>query len=177
MENRKLGKATDIRMALLRGQVTDLLWYGKIETTFDRAKEVQKIAEKLLTKAINSYTDTVKKVESRQRKKKDKKGNVTVEEYKVELVNDGPKKLAARRAIMAVVYDAKESKAFTESKAAYRARTGKIQHPLIEKIFNEYAPKYANRAEEKGTKGGYTRVLRNGFRRGDGAELALIELV
>lgn len=164
-------------MALLRGQVTDLLWHGKIETTFDRAKEVQKIAEKLITKAINSYTDTVKKVETRQRKKKDKKGNVTVEEYKIELVNDGPKKLAARRAIMAVVYDVKEEKAFTESKSAYKVRTGKIQHPLVEKIFNEYAPRYANRAEEKGTKGGYTRVLKNGFRRGDGAELAIIELV
>ena len=37
MENRKLGKATDKRMALLRGQVTDLLWYGRIETTYDRA--------------------------------------------------------------------------------------------------------------------------------------------
>ena len=108
MENRKLGKATDKRMALLRGQVTDLLWYGRIETTYDRAKEVQKMAEKLLTKAINSYKDTVKKVETRQRKKKDKKGNETVEEYKIELINDGPTKLAARRAIMSVVYDVKE---------------------------------------------------------------------
>ena len=80
MENRKLGKATDKRMALLRSQVTDLLWHGRIETTVDRAKEVQKIAEKLLTKAVNSYKDTVKNVETRQRKKKDKKGNVTVEE-------------------------------------------------------------------------------------------------
>ncbi len=177
MENRKLGKATDKRMALLRGQVTDLLWYGRIETTFDRAKEVQKMAEKLITKAVNSYTDTVKKVETRQRKKKDKKGNVTVEEYKVELINDGPKKLAARRAIMAVVYGKQETKGFTESKAAYRLRTGKIRHPLIEKIFNEYAPKYDQRATDTGTKGGYTRVLKNGFRRGDGADMAIIELV
>ena len=83
MENRKLGKATDKRMALLRGQVTDLLWYGRIETTFDRAKEVQKMAEKLLTKAVNSYKDTVKKVETRKRKKKDNKGNETVEEYTI----------------------------------------------------------------------------------------------
>ena len=96
MENRKLGKATDKRMALLRGQVTDLLWYGRIETTFDRAKEVQKMAEKLLTTAVNSHKDTVKKVETRKRKKKDKKGNETVGEYTIELVNDGPKKLAAR---------------------------------------------------------------------------------
>ena len=169
MENRKLGKATDKRMALLRGQVTDLLWYGRIETTYDRAKEVQKMAEKLLTKAINSYKDTVKKVETRQRKKKDKKGNVTVEEYKIELINDGP--------TMSVVYDVKEIKAFSETKSAYRVRAGKIRHPLVEKIFNEYAPKYDARAEEKGTKGGYTRVLKNGFRRGDAASMAIIELV
>ncbi len=177
MENRKLGKATDKRMALLRGQVTDLLWYGRIETTYDRAKEVQKMAEKLITKAVNSYKDTVKKVETRQRKKKDKKGNVTVEEYKIELINDGPTKLAARRAIMRVVYDAQETKAFAESKSAYRVRVGKIRHPLVEKMFNEYAPKYDARADEKGTKGGYTRVLKNGFRRGDAAEMAIIELV
>ena len=177
MENRKLGKATDKRMALLRSQVTDLLWHGRIETTVDRAKEVQKIAEKLLTKAVNSYKDTVKNVETRQRKKKDKKGNVTVEEYKVELINDGPKKLAARRAIMSVIYERKETKGFSETKSAYRVRTGKINHPLVEKIFNEYAPKYDERATEKGTKGGYTRVLKNGFRRGDAAEMAIIELV
>ena len=177
MENRKLGKATDKRMALLRSQVTDLLWHGRIETTVDRAKEVQKMAEKLLTKAINSYKDTVKKVETRQRKKKDKKGNVTVEEYKIELINDGPTKLAARRAIMAVVYERKEQKGFSESKRADRVRAGRINHPLVEKIFNEYAPKYDERATETGTKGGYTRVLKNGFRRGDAAEMAIIELV
>ncbi len=177
MENRKLGKATDKRMALLRGQVTALLWNGRIETTYDRAKEVQKMAEKLITKAINSYKDTVKKVETRQRKKKDKKGNVTVEEYKIELVNDGPTKLAARRAIMSVVYDVQVEKKFNESKSAYKVRAGRIRHPLIEKIFNELAPKYDARAEEKGTKGGYTRVLKNGFRRGDAAEMAIIELV
>ena len=153
MENRKLGKATDKRMALLRSQVTDLLWHGRIETTVD------------------------KKVETRQRKKKDKKGNVTVEEYKIELINDGPTKLAARRAIMAVVYERKEQKGFSESKSAYRVRAGRINHPLVEKIFNEYAPKYDERATETGTKGGYTRVLKNGFRRGDAAEMAIIELV
>lgn len=177
MENRKLGRPTDQRMALLRNQVTALLWNGKIETTYDRAKEVQRMAEKLITKAMNSYTDTVKKVETRQRRKKDKKGNETVEEYKVELVNDGPKKLAARRAIMSVVYDVQEQKAFTERRADYRMRVGKVQHPLVEKIFNDYAPKYAERATSTGTKGGYTRVLKLGVRRGDGAEKALIELV
>ena len=79
---RKLGKPTDQRTALLRNQVTELLWNGKIETTLARAKEVAKVAEKLLTAAINTYTDTVKKVETR----KNDKG----QDIKVELINDGP---------------------------------------------------------------------------------------
>jgi len=181
MENRKLGKRTDQRMALLRGQVTQLLWHGKIETTYARAKEVQSLAEKLITLAVNSYTDTIKKVETRIKhdKKRDKKGNVTIteREVKVELINDGVEKLAARRKIMANVYDVQEIRAKGETKAQFRIRTEHIAHPLIEKIFNEYAPKYAQRAEDTGTKGGYTRVLKMGPRRGDAAELALIELV
>ena len=92
---RKLGKPTDQREALLRNQVSELLWNGKIETTYARAKEVARIAEKLLTVAVNTYTDTVKKVETR----KNDKG----QDIKVELVNDGPKKLAARRKIMACI--------------------------------------------------------------------------
>ncbi len=166
---RKLGKPTDQRDALLRNQVTELLWNGKIETTYARAKEVQKVAEKLITAAINTYTDTVKKIETR----KNNKG----QEIKIELVNDGPKKLAARRKIMAYVYDVQEQRKEKESKANFKARTENIRHPLPEKIFNEYAPKYAQRAKELGTKGGYTRVIKLGARRGDAAEGAIIELV
>lgn len=176
MDQRKLSKPTDQRMALLRNQVTALLWHGKIETTLDRAKEVSRMAEKVLTLAINSYTDTVKKVETRI-KRDVVKGKETTKEVKVELINDGPTKLNARRSIMAKVYDPKELRAKGESKAAFRGRTEHIQHPLIEKIFNEYAPKYAQRKQELGTGGGYTRVLKMGARRGDAAEKALIELV
>ena len=168
MEQRKLGRPTDQRMALLRNQVTDLLLYGKIETTFDRAKEVSRMADKIITLAVNNYTDTVKKIETR----KTAKG-----ETKVELVNDGPQKLAARRKIMSIVYDRAEPRLEKETTPAYKQRTQHIQHPLLEKIFNEYAPKYARRAADIGQKGGYTRVLKLGFRRGDAAELALIELV
>lgn len=169
MEQRKLGRATDQRMALLRNQVTALLWNGRIETTFDRAKEVSRMADKLLTQAINTYTDTYKKVETRR--------NDKGQEIKVELVNDGPKKLAARRKIMSVVYDQQEQRQKKESAVSFKARTAHIEHPLLEKIFNEYAPKYAKRATEVGSKGGYTRVLKLGFRRGDSAEMAIIELV
>ena len=168
-EQRKLGRPTDQREALLRNQVTELLWNGKIETTYARAKEVAKIAEKLLTKAINTYTDTVKKVETRK--------NAKGQDIKVEVVNDGPKKLSARRAIMASVYDLQEQRQEKESKANFKARTEHIKHPLIEKIFNEYAPKYAQRAKELGQKGGYTRVIKMGTRRGDSAESAIIELI
>ena len=122
---RKLGRPTDQRAALLRNQVSELLWNGKIEPTNARAKEVARIAEKLLTVAVNTYTDTVKKIETR----KNDKG----QDIKVELVNDGPKKLAARRKIMAYVYDLQEQKQDNETKANYVARTENIRHPLIEK--------------------------------------------
>ncbi len=169
MEQRKLGKPTDQRMALLRNQTTQLLWYGRIETTVDRAKEVSRMTEKLLTKAVNTYRDTVKKVETR---KKDGK------ELQVELVNDGPKKLAARRAIMRVIYDVPELRQEKETTASFKARTHNIKHPLVEKIFNEYAPKYDQRAKDSNNNyGGYTRIIKTGYRRGDGAETAVIELV
>lgn len=57
---RKLQRPTDQRIALLRNLATNLLWYGKIETTLEKAKEVSVYAEKLLTLAIKSYEDTVK---------------------------------------------------------------------------------------------------------------------
>ena len=166
---RKLSRPTDQRTALLRGQVTDLLWYGKIETTYARAKEVSRIAEKIITKAINTYTDTYKKTETRTNKKG--------QEIKIEMINDGPKKLAARRAIMGKIYDKPEIRGKDEKKAAFVDRTKNIKHPLIEKIFNEDAPKYDQRAKELGQGGGYTRVLKLGFRAGDSAEAAIIELV
>lgn len=169
MEQRKLGRATDQRMAILRNQSTALLWNGKIETTFDRAKEVSRLAEKILTRAIKTYTDTVKKTEIR----KNDKG----QDIKIEIVNDGPKKLAARRKIMAEVYDQQEQRQPRESAASFDKRTDNIKHPLVEKIFNELAPKYAQRAKDLGQGGGYTRVLKLGFRRGDSAEMAIIELV
>ena len=109
---RKLGKTTAQRKALLRQQVTDLLENGKIETTFCRAKEVQPVAEKMITLA--------------------KKGGLA--NY--------------RRAL---AYITKED--------------------VAKKLFDEIGAKYADR------NGGYTRVTRTGARRGDAAEMAVIELV
>ncbi len=165
----KLGKTSKQRIALLRGQASQLLWYGKIETTASRAKELQSYVEKLITKAVNTYDDVIEYDVII----KDKKGK----DVKTTSVKDGPKKLAARRAIIAKTYDLQEIKAFSESKSDYKKRTAQIQHPLIEKLFNEIAPKYAQRKEELGQGGGYTRIYLLGQRRGDAAESAIIELV
>jgi len=59
MDTRKLGKPTDQRLAMLSNLATDILWFGHIETTFDRAKAAAKIVEKIITLAINSYEDVV----------------------------------------------------------------------------------------------------------------------
>ncbi len=165
----KMGRTTEQRLAILRNQASQLLWYGKIETTLARAKELKSYVEKIITKAINSYDDVIE-IEI---VKTDKKGK----EVKTTSYKDGPKKLAARRAIMAKTYDLQEIKAFNEKKSEYKARTAQIQHPLMEKLFSEIAPKYAQRAEELGQGGGYTRIYTLGQRRGDGAEQAIIELV
>lgn len=169
MAIKKLGRRTDQRMAMLRNQATNLLWYGKIETTVDRAKSVRRIAEKLLTAAINTYEDTVEVTKN----VKDADGK-TVEKT---FVNDGPKKLAARRKIMAKVYKVQEQRQEGEKKADFVARTKGINHPLVEKIFNVYAPKYAARAKELGTGGGYTRIIKLGARKGDNAQMVILELV
>ena len=105
--------------------------------------------------------------------KKDSKGKETT----VTNVKDGAKKLAARRAIMAKTYDLQEIKAFQEKKSEFKARTADVQHPLMDKLFNEIAPKYAARKEELGQGGGYTRIYLLGERRGDASEMAVIELV
>ena len=165
----KLGKTAEQRQAILRNQASELLWYGKITTTQARAKELQPYVEKIITKAIGVYDDNVET----ETVTTDKKGK----EVKSKSIKDGPKKLAVRRAIMAKLRDLQEVKAFNEKKSDYKRRTADIKHPLMEKLFNEIAPKYAQRAEEKGQGGGYTRIYLLGSRRGDGAEEAIIELV
>ncbi len=109
---RKLGRTTDQRKAMLRQMVTDFLDKGRMETTFTRAKEIQPLAEKMITLGKN---DT----------------------------------LASRRQALEFI----------------------TREDVVTKIFKELAPKYASR------EGGYTRVTRTGARRGDAAEMAVIELV
>lgn len=169
MKVKMLGRPTEERLAIMRNQATDLLWKGKIETTVARAKSLKSYVEKILTLAINTFEDVVTVT----------KYSVNAKGEKVarEVMNDGPKKLAARRKIMAKVYKVKEERKQGEKKADYLARIDNIKNPLIEKIFNVYAPKYAARAKELGQKGGYTRILKIGARKGDNAEMAIIELI
>ncbi|MBR0190334.1 MAG: 50S ribosomal protein L17 [Clostridia bacterium] len=166
---RKLGLNATQRMALIKNQASALLWYGKIETTEARAKEVASYVAKVLTLAVNNYADTVET----QVKVADDKGKETTKT----LIKDGVKKLNARRKIMSMVIDLQEIQGNKETKADFKKRTRAVKSPLIEKIFDEYAPKYATRKEEKGQGGGYTRIYKLGPRKGDAAEVAIIELV
>ncbi len=163
MPNRKLGKASDQRDAMLRNLTTALLYNGKIVTTEARAKEVRPIAEKLITLAVSEYKNTVS-VEKETRNDKQQIVKVTKE-------NDLAGKLHARRQIMAYLYNLPAAKEEDESKSDYKERTKSVANPVVEKLFREIAPKY------DGRKGGYTRILKMGPRRGDGAEMAVLELI
>ncbi len=157
------------RVAVLKNQAANLLWYGRIETTKGKAKELQPYVEKIITLAINNYEDTVEETVTVK--------NAKGKEVQQKIVKDGPKKLSARRRIMNKIYSLPEIQGEKETKKEFKTRTKNIKHPLVEKIFNEIAPKYAERAKEKGQGGGYTRIYLNGQRRGDAAETAIIELV
>ncbi|MBQ8425166.1 MAG: 50S ribosomal protein L17 [Clostridia bacterium] len=169
MDTRKLGKPTDQRLALVTNLATDLLWYGHIETTFDRAKAAAKLAEEIITLAVNSYEDVV----SAEKTTLDSNGK----EKKVTISKDGPKKLSARRKIIATLYDRQFKKAKGEKLNDFKVRTQGIEMPLVEKLFDEIAPRYAERSKENNQKGGYTRVLKTTIRRGDNAQMALAELI
>ena len=162
MPNRKLNKPTDQRDAMFRNMATALLWNGKLVTTETRAKELRPIVEKLISTAVAEYknTETVTK----------KSVNDKQQEIEVEKKIDKPSKLHARRQIMAYLYNITEVRQHKEKKADFEKRAV-ANYPVVEKLFNEIAPKY------EGKNGGYTRIMKLGPRRGDAAEMALIELI
>ena len=168
-QQRKLGLTSDKRKALIRNQVTGLLWHGRIETSLARAKEVRSVAEKMVTLAIREHDKTV----SATKEYHNEKGQIV----RIDVVNDAASKLHARRLIMAYLYDISLPKKDDESKSEYRERTKDNRHPVVEKLFREYGPKYRKRNEEKNCAGGYTRILRLGPRLGDASERVLIEMV
>ena len=169
MDTRKLGKPTDQRLAMLSNLATDILWYGHIETTFDRAKAAARLVEKVITLAVNTYEDVV----TTEKVTLDANGK----EKKVTISKDGVKKLAARRKMIAMLEDRQEQRKKGEKLADFEARTQGIEMPLIERIFDDIAPKMAERSKELGQKGGYVTVVKTSIRRGDNAQMALAELV
>ncbi len=166
---RKLGRTAGQRKALLRNQVTQLIWYGQIETTLARAKEVQPIAEKLITLAMGVYDQSVEATKEYH----NEKGQLVT----LTVQNDTPQKLAVRRRIMAYLYDLKAERNKDEDKDDFKERSKANNHPVVEKLFREYAPKFAKRNAEKGCAGGYTRILKKGPRRGDAAEMVLLQIL
>ncbi|HUM61177.1 MAG TPA: bL17 family ribosomal protein, partial [Clostridia bacterium] len=166
---RKLGLTADKRKALIRNQVTSLLWHGRIETSLARAKEVRRVAEKMVTLAIREYDKTVNATKQYH----NDKGQIVT----IDVVNDAASKLHARRLMMAYLYNLKELRKDDESRTEYRERTKDNKHPVVEKLFREYGPKYRKRNEEKNCAGGYTRIYKLGPRRGDASERVIIEMV
>ncbi|MDE5891320.1 MAG: 50S ribosomal protein L17 [Acetatifactor sp.] len=197
---RKLGRTSSQRKALLRNQVTALIAHGRIVTTQAKAKEVQKIADGLIALAVkekdNYETVTVtakvarkdkdgkrvkqiidkdtKAVLSETHRDKDGKilrieNGVTVtvyDEVQKEIKKDLPSRLHARHQMLKVLYPVVE----VPQEAAGKKRNTK-EIDLVAKLFDEYAPKYADR------KGGYTRIIKVGQRKGDAALEVILELV
>lgn len=172
--HRKLGRPTDQRMALLRNQVTNLIYHGKITTTDTKAKEIRKIAEGLIAMAVkekDNYDEvtvtakTPKKDENGKRIKEEIDGKkVTVyEEIEKTIKKDHSSRLHARRKMLKVLYPV------TEVTPTKRRQAKRVD--LTEKLFDEIAPKYVDR------NGGYTRIIKIGPRKGDAAEEVIIELV
>lgn len=169
MANRKLGKPTDQRKALLRNQVTNLIWYGRIETTLPRAKEVASVAEHYINLAVRECDNTIE-VTKETKNDKEQIVNLTV-------TNDSPSRLHARRQCMAYLYNLPAPRKEDETKKEYAARAREVKNPVVEKLFREIGPKYKARKAEKGVGGGYTRIIKKGPRRGDAAEMVILELV
>ena len=173
MANRKLGRPTDARMAILKNLTTDLIWHEQIETTEARAKEVKSLADSLIALAVKEK-DNFEEVDAKVVKAKlDSKGNKetelvkskngkeflkVVKETKTEKrQKDKPSRLNARRKMMKTLNKVKDSEGNNID--------------LTAKLFGEIATKYEGRV------GGYTRILKLGQRRGDAAEVVILQLV
>ena len=174
---RKLGRTSDQRKAMIRNQVTNLPYHGKIRTTEMRAKEVRKVAEGIIALAVREKDnyDTVsvtakvprKDAEGKRVKEVQNGKKVTVyDEVTKEIKKDQPSRLHARRQMMKVFYDVTEIPAEAKGR---KKNTKKID--MVAKMFDEVAPKYESR------NGGYTRIIKIGPRKGDGAMEVILELV
>ena len=174
---RKLSRTSSQRKALLRGQVTQLLANGKIVTTEAKAKEVRKIAEGLIALAVKEKDNFEEVTVTAKVARKDKDGKrvkevvdgkkVTVyDEVEKKIKKDSASRLHARRQMLKVLYSVTD---VPTEKAGKKKNTKEID--LVAKLFDEIAPKYAGR------NGGYTRIIKVGQRKGDGAMEVVLELV
>lgn len=174
---RKLGRTSSQRKALIRSQVTALLHNGRIITTEARAKEVRKVAEGLIASAVkecDNFEEVTVKAKVARKDSEGKRVKEVVDGKKVtvyetvqkEIKKDLPSRLHARRQMLKVLYPVTEVP--TEA-AGKKANTKKVD--LTAKLFDEYAPKYAER------NGGYTRIVKIAQRKGDAALKVVLELV
>lgn len=174
---RKLGRTSSQRKALLRNQVTNLLYHGKIVTTEAKAKEIRRIAEHMIALGLrekdNVETVTVKakvaqkdKDGKRVKKVVDGKKVTVFDEVDKEIKKEAPSRIHARRQMNKMLYGITEVPTTTAGK-----RKGTKTVDVASKVFDEIAPKYADR------KGGYTRIIKIGPRKGDAAMEVVIELV
>ncbi len=174
---RKLGRTTTQRKAMLRNLTTNLLYHGKIKTTETRAKEVRRMAEKVITLAVKEKDNFEEVTVQAKVAKKDANGNrikevvngkkVTVyETVDKQIKKDLPSRLNARRKMLSILYPVTEVPADGRK---VKANTKEVD--MAAKLFDEIAPRYVDR------KGGYTRIIKIGQRKGDGAEEVIIELV
>ena len=171
--NRKLGRTTDIRLAMLKTQLTDLILHEKIETTEARAKEVKAMADSIIALAVKEK-DNFEMVDAKVYKAKlDSKGNkvtetakskngkeylkVVKEETTEKRQKDMPSRLNARKKIMTKINKVKDSDGNNID--------------LTAKLFGEIAEKYKDRV------GGYTQIIKVGARKGDNAEKVILKLV
>lgn len=197
---RKLGRTSAQRKALLRNQVTALLYHGKIITTEAKAKEVQKIAEGIIAMAVKEKDnfETVKVTTKVARKDKDGKRVKQIVDKETGAVlsethrdKDG-KIIRMENGVTVTVFDEveKEIKKDLPSRLHVRRQMLRVLNPVVEvpeknagkkrgtkkvdlvaKLFDEVAPKYVDR------KGGYTRIIKIKQRKGDAAMEVLLELV
>ena len=172
---RKLSRTTAQRKALIRAQVTSLLANGKIVTTEAKAKEIRKVAEGLIALAVKEKDNfeevtvqakvPVKDAEGKRVKEVvDGKKVTKFETVEKKIKKDKPSRLHARRQMLKVLYDVTVMPEDGKKKQAKKL-------DLCDKLFSEYAPKYADR------NGGYTRIVKIGLRKGDAAMEVLLELV
>ena len=174
---RKLGRTSAQRKALIRNQVTALLNNGKIITTEAKAKEIRKEAEKLIALAVkekDNFEEVTVKAKVARKDENGKRVKEVVDGKKVTVYDevdktikkDMPSRLHARRQMAKVLYSVTE----VPTAAAGKKKNTKTVD-VVDKLFTEIAPKYADR------NGGYTRIVKIGQRKGDAAMEVLIELV